>query len=89
MSKIEDFYQLRDQYREMFSDDADEELWKVKEETFLRDELATAIRESVAQVFSSSYIYTASSLSLASTKRWITFTCCHRFFFLTSYDFSC
>lgn len=34
MSKIEDFYQLRDQYREMFSDDADEELWKVKEETF-------------------------------------------------------
>lgn len=25
-------------------------------------------------------IYTASSLSLASTKRWITFTCCHRFF---------
>lgn len=34
MSKIEDFYQLRDQYREMFSDDADEELWKGKEETF-------------------------------------------------------
>lgn len=34
MSKIEDFYQLRDQYREMFSDDADEELWKVKEKTF-------------------------------------------------------
>ena len=52
MSKIEDFYQLRDQYREMFSDDADEELWKVKEKTFLRDELATVIRDSVAQVLS-------------------------------------
>lgn len=25
-------------------------------------------------------IYTALSLSLASTKSWITFTCCHRFF---------
>lgn len=52
MSKIEDFYQLRDRYREMFSGEADEELWKAKEETLLRDELATAIRESMAQVLS-------------------------------------
>lgn len=36
MSKIEDFYQLRDQYREMFSDDADEELWKVRRRLFAR-----------------------------------------------------
>ena len=48
MSKIEGFYQLR----EMFSGEVDEELWKVKEETLLQDELATAIRESMAQVLS-------------------------------------
>lgn len=48
MSKIDGFYQLR----EMFSGEVDEELWKVKEETLLQDELATAIRESMAQVLS-------------------------------------
>lgn len=48
MSKIEEFYQ----FREKFADMVPEELWKVKEETLLQDELATVLKESVAQVLS-------------------------------------
>lgn len=48
MSKIEEFYQFREKFADMFP----EELWKVKEETLLQDELTTVIRDSVAQVLS-------------------------------------
>lgn len=48
MRKIEEFYQFREKFADMFPED----LWKVKEETLLQDELATAIRESMAQVLS-------------------------------------
>ena len=48
MREIEEFYQFREKFADMFPED----LWKVKEETLLQDELATAIRESMAQVLS-------------------------------------
>ena len=48
MRKIEEFYQFREKFADMFPED----LWKVKEETLLQDELPTAIRESMAQVLS-------------------------------------
>lgn len=48
MSKIEEFYQFREKFADMFP----EELWKVKEETLLQDELTTVIRESMAQELS-------------------------------------
>ena len=56
MSKLEEFYKLRDNMREMFPDMYDEEQWRQKEENLLQEELAPSVEQLVAPAFSEVHI---------------------------------
>jgi len=56
MSKLEEFYKLRDNMRETFPDMYDEEQWRQKEENLLQEELAPSVEHLVAPAFSGVHI---------------------------------
>ena len=52
MSKLEEFYKLRDSMRESFPDMYDEAQWRRKEEKLLQEELIPSVEQLVAPALS-------------------------------------